>query len=100
MRSTLHTSLCLLLLTLAAGALCLPFHADPRSPDPQRFAEPWPLLVLNPSGEEESRQADRRAEARRRWQAKRQVARALLDGGLTLPQAAARYRDIDADLPD
>jgi hypothetical protein len=35
----------------------------------------------------------------RRWEARRQAAWALLDGRLTLRQAAARFRDIDAELP-
>jgi hypothetical protein len=36
----------------------------------------------------------------RRHEAKRQVTCALLDGRLTLRQAAAQFRDLDADLPD
>jgi hypothetical protein len=36
----------------------------------------------------------------RRWEARRQAAWALLDGRLTFRQAAARFRDIDAELPD
>jgi hypothetical protein len=90
----------LLLLTLAAGALSLLALAGLGGPDPQRFREPWPLWALDASGDEESRQADQRSQARRCGQAKRQVAQALLDGRLTLPQAVARFRDIDADLPD
>jgi hypothetical protein len=35
----------------------------------------------------------------RRWEARRQAAWALLDGRLTFRQAAARFRDIDAELP-
>jgi hypothetical protein len=51
-------------------------------------------MVLEPDAGGEVRWAGRR------YEAKRQVTLALLDGRLTLRQAAAQFRDIDADLPD
>jgi hypothetical protein len=60
----------------------------------ERHREPWPLTAPDPDADGEIRWAVRRQEA------KRQVTCALIDGRLTLRQAAAQFRDIDADLPD
>ena len=89
MRPRLHTFLCLLLpLALAAATL----HLLSRS-DLAPFTDPELIKALAPSVEEEIQQAERR------WEAKRQVTCELLDGGLTLRQAAARFRAIDVDVP-
>jgi hypothetical protein len=94
MRLTLRTFLCLSPLPLAAGALYLLARADPTPLDPEALTAPWLLAELEPSLEEGVLRADRRSEARR------QVTLALIDGRLTLTQAAAHFRDIDAELPD
>jgi hypothetical protein len=94
MRLTVRTLLCLSPLALSAGALYLLTRADLAQPDPKLLTEPSLLTALDPSAGEEVRCADRRSEA------KLQKTGALIDGRLTLRQAAARFRDINADLPD
>ena len=95
MRPSFRTFLCLSPLALAVAALYLLTRADLAEPDPVPFAEPWLLEALAPSADEEVvRRADQRSEA------KQQVACALIDGRLTLRQAAAQFRDLDADSPD
>jgi hypothetical protein len=93
MRPSFRTLLCLPLLAWAVGAFLLA-RAGLAGLDPDTLTEPWPLSALDQDhGEEIGR-------AHQRWEAKRQVTCALLDGRLTLRQAAAQFRDIDADLPD
>jgi hypothetical protein len=99
MRPSFRTFLCLTPLALAA-ALCLLARGNWGWPDQQRLTDPWPLEALDQPIEEEGWWADRRAASRRRWEAKRQVTQALLDGRLTFRQAAARFRHIDAELPE
>jgi hypothetical protein len=98
MRPSFRLFLCLPPLVLAA-ALYLLVGGNQGRPDREGLTEPWPLTALDQSGPEESWWADRRAESLRRWEARRQVAWALLDGRLTLRQAAARFRALDAELP-
>jgi hypothetical protein len=94
MRPTFRTFLYLPPLALAAGALYLLARADLAQLDQEALADPWLLLARDQPGGEEVRRANQRAEV------KRQVVDALLDGRLTFPQAAARFRDLSADLPD
>jgi hypothetical protein len=88
MRPAFWTFLCLLPLALGAATLSLLGRTD-LAP----LTDPELLKALDPSGEEELWRAQRRGED------KRQVTCALLDGRLTLRQAAARFRDIDDGLP-
>ena len=94
MRLTFRMLLCLSPLALAAGALSLLGRADRAGPGPESLAEPWLLTALHQSAEEKTRGAVRR------WEAKRQVTFAVLGGRLTLRQAAAQFRDIDAEVSD
>jgi hypothetical protein len=84
----------LFLLALAAGVLSLLARAGLGWPDQQRLTESWLLAALDQSIDEEV------AKTRRCLEAKRQVARALIDGRLTPQQAAAQVRNLNADLPD
>jgi hypothetical protein len=93
MRPTFRTFLCLSPLALAVAALLLA-RAGLGGPDHEPLPEPWPLTAPDQPFEEVVRWADRRAEAKGR------VACALVDGRMTLPQAAACFLEIDADLPD
>ena len=93
MRPTFRALLCLPPLALAA-ALYLLARADRPGLDHEPLTDPWPLAALDPSPLEETRRAERRTAARR------QVTLALIDGHCTLRQAAAHFRDIDAELPD
>jgi hypothetical protein len=77
-----------------AAAFYLLARADRAEYDRELLIDPWPLAALDPSPLEETRRADQR------WQARRQVTLALIDGRLTLRQAAAHFRDIDAELPE
>jgi hypothetical protein len=77
-----------------AGIIYLLARADRTGVNHELIADPWPLAAIEPSFEEGVLRADRRSEARR------QVTLALIDGRLTLTQAAAHFRDIDAELPD
>jgi hypothetical protein len=90
MRPSIRTLFFVPALTLAVGALSVLAVA--------RLAglglEPVRLALEHRSVEEEVQGAGRRSEA------KRQFTRALLEGRLTLAQAAARFRDMDADLPE
>jgi hypothetical protein len=92
MRPSFRTFLYLTPLALAA-ALYLLARADRARLDHGPLTESWPLAAFEPSFEEGVLRADRRSEA------KQQVTDALIEGRLTLRQAAARFRDIDADLP-
>jgi hypothetical protein len=85
--------LCLPPLALAATLYPLA-RGNLGRPEQQQLTEPWPLMLLDPDADGEVRWAGRRHEA------KRQVTLALIDGRLTLRQAAAQFRDIDADSPD
>jgi hypothetical protein len=91
-RPSFRTFLCLPPLALGA-ALYLLVRADRAESDHEQLTEPWPLAALEPSFAAEVRRADRR------WEAREQVADALIEGRLTLRQAAARFREIDAELP-
>jgi hypothetical protein len=93
MRPSFCALLCLPPLALAAIVYLL-VRADRTGVNHELIADPWPLAAPDPSSGEEVRRADRRSEAK--WQ----VARDLIDGRLTLRQAGARFRDIDADLPN
>jgi hypothetical protein len=93
MRPSCRSLLYLSPLALAAGALYLLARADPAGLDPEALSESWLLATLDQSVEEGVWRADQRMEA------KRPVIFALLDGRLTLRQAAARFREIDADRP-
>jgi hypothetical protein len=68
--------------------------AWPHWPDPELFTGPALLTALDGSAGEEIRRAGRRSEARR------QIACALIDGRLTLQQAAAQFQVIDAGVGD
>ena len=85
MRPRFYTFLCLLPFALAAATLSLLAPTD-LAP----LTDPELLKAPDPSGEEEVWRALRRCEDK--WQ----VTGALLDGRLTLRQAAARFLDIDA----
>src|SRR5262249_34016381 len=89
MRPAFYSLPCLLPLALAAATLSLLAPTD-LAP----LTDPELLKALDPSGEEELWRAQRR------WEDKRHVTGALLDGRLTLRQPTARFRDIDADRPD
>ena len=91
MRPPFRTFLCLTLLALAA-ALYLLTRAVPAGRAPEPLPEPWWLTALNQDAEGDIGWAHRRAEA------KQQVIGGLIDGRLTLRQAAAQFRDIDADV--
>ena len=94
MRPRLRTFLCLLLpLALAAATLYLVVRANLTQLDQGLLTDPELLKALQQSVEEELRLAERR------WEAKRQVICALIDGRLTLRQAAAQFRDIDVGIP-
>jgi hypothetical protein len=80
-------------LALAAATLYLLARASRAQLDQGPLPDSWLLTALDPSGAEEIRWAEQR------WEAKRHVTWALLDGRLTLRQAAARFRDIDTDWP-
>jgi hypothetical protein len=76
-------------LTLAVAKLYLLARGDPAQlPDPE------PLPPLEPSVEDDLWEVDRRSKARR------QIISALIDGQPTFHQAAAGFRDINANLPD
>jgi hypothetical protein len=90
MRLGFRLFLCLPLFALAAGALSLLVRPDLTGLDQEVLSEPWLLMIPDQSADEEVQRSVRRNEA------KRQVADALLDGRLTLRQAAAQFRDIDA----
>jgi hypothetical protein len=81
-------------LALAAGAVFLLTRANLARPDPELFTDSWPLAAGDESPVKQTRWADQR------WEAKQRIAFALLDGRLTLLQAAAQFRDINAGLPD
>jgi hypothetical protein len=81
-------------LALGAGALYLLARPGPAGPDHEPLTDPWPLMAPDLCAMEEVRRAGQRHEA------KRQVACALIDGRLTLPQAVAQFRDIDAEVSD
>jgi hypothetical protein len=93
MRPNVRTLLWLSPLVLAAGALCLLQGVNLRCSGHQGLSESWPLMALDQSLEELTQLAARRSAA------KRQVILALLDGQLTLRQAAAQFQDIDATRP-
>jgi hypothetical protein len=93
MRPSFRRFLCWAPLTLAAATLYLLAHAGLGQLYLRPLKGPRPPTAPDRIREEEIRWADRR------WEAKRQVTGALLDGRLTLRQAAARFRAIDADLP-
>jgi hypothetical protein len=82
-------------LTLALGVATLYLLA--RGNLAQRYqgpgTDPKSLLPLDPPFEEESQWA------KQRWEAKQQVTCVLLEGRLTLREAAARFRDIDVGIP-
>jgi hypothetical protein len=88
MRPRFYTFLCLLPFALAAATLSLLATTD-LAP----LTDPELLKALDPSGEEELWRAQRRCED------KRHVTCALLDGRLTLRQAAARFLEIDTARP-
>jgi hypothetical protein len=94
MRPNVRTLLWLSPLALAAGALCLVAGVQPGGAGHQGLTETWPLLALDRSLDEEVRKTSQCL------QAKRQVARALIEGRLTPQEAVARFRDITAGLPD
>jgi hypothetical protein len=94
MRPTLRTFLYLPPLALAAGALYLVTRADLAQLDHEALTDPWLLMARDQPGEEEVGRVNQRSEV------KHQVIDALLDGRLTLEQAVARFRDINAGLPD
>jgi hypothetical protein len=85
--------LCLPPLALAAATLYPLARGNLGRPEQQQLTEPWPLTALDPD-------ADEVRWTVRRHEAKRQVTCALIDGRLTLRQAAAQFRDINADSPD
>jgi hypothetical protein len=93
MRPAFWTFLCLLPLGLATGALSLLARTGLAQPDPGSLTELWLLSALEQSAEEGVWKADQRLEA------KRPVIAALLDGRLTLRQAAAHFREIDSNAP-
>jgi hypothetical protein len=93
MRPRVLLFLCLPPLALAAATLYPLARGNLGRPEQQQLTEPWPLMLLDPDAGE-IRWAVRRREA------KRQVTCALIDGRLTLRQAAAQFRDLDADSPD
>jgi hypothetical protein len=92
MRPRLGTFLFLFPLALAAGALCLLARAGVTGLDQGPLTDLWSLTAQDQRLDEEVRWTDRRREA------KQEVLAALLDGRLTLLQAATRFRAIDIDL--
>jgi hypothetical protein len=99
MRLSFPPFLCLTRLALVVAALYPLARLSLGWTDRQRPTESWVVTALDQPVEEERWWAERRAESLRRWEARRQVAWTLLDGRLTFRQAAARFRDIDAELP-
>jgi hypothetical protein len=93
MRPRFRTFLCWLLLGLAAATFYLVVRANLTQLHQGLLTDPELLKALDPSVEDELRLAERR------WQAKQQVICALLEGRLTLRQAAAQFRDIDVGIP-
>jgi hypothetical protein len=93
MRRRFRTFLCLLPLALGAATVYLLARCDLAGLDPESPTDPWPLTALDQDD------GDEIAKAYRRGEAKQQVVGALLDGRLTLQQAACRFRDIDSDWP-
>jgi hypothetical protein len=92
MRLTLRTYLCLPPLALAV-ALCLLRRSGLAASDPGPSTGLWLLTALDQSFDEEVGKAQGRLEA------KRQAARAVIDGRLTSRQAVDRFRDINDTLP-
>jgi len=88
MRPAFWTFLCLLPLALGAATLSRLARTGLAPPGPESLTELW-LSAVDQAAEEEVGKADQRMEA------KRPVIAALLDGRLTLRQAAARFREID-----
>jgi hypothetical protein len=93
MRPSFRTFLYLFPLALAAATLYLVVRANLTQLHQGLLTDPELLKALQQSVEEELRLAERR------WEAKRQVICALIDGRLTLRKAAAQFRDIDVGIP-
>jgi hypothetical protein len=94
MRPSFRTFLYLPPLALVTGALYLLTRTDLAQLDQEALTDPWLLMARDQPAEEEIRGVNQRSEV------KRQVIDALLDGRLTLHQAAAQFRDINAAGPD
>jgi hypothetical protein len=94
MRPGFGTLLYLSVLALASGSLYLLLRDGRAQLDREVLSDPWLLVAQDQPGAEEIRGANRRAAV------KCQVIEALLDGRLTFPQAAARFRDLNARQPD
>src|SRR5262249_5081933 len=81
-------------LALAAATLYLLARADLAGRDQESFTDHGLLPPLDPSAEEERRWGDRR------WGAKRRGNPGRLGRRPTLAHGAARFRDMDAHLPE